>query len=73
MGQKDRYIGSFKLCIDTSGAVARIETVKATGFEAFDQKLIRSMRQWQYRPYEVDGAPASVCTMITFVYDQTPR
>jgi len=67
----NQVIGSFKLCIDTAGAVTKIVTLKTTGFEPYDKTLIRGMRQWKYRPYNLDGKPVPVCTAITFVYKQT--
>lgn len=66
-----QVIGSFKLCLDTRGAVVRVQTLKTSGFEAYDQKLIRGMRKWRYRPYLDDGKPVPVCTAVTFVYKQT--
>jgi hypothetical protein len=66
-----RVTGSFKLCLDATGAVARVETLKTTGFESYDRTLIRGMRQWMYRPYTVDGKPAPVCTAVIFIYEQS--
>jgi hypothetical protein len=72
MGQKDRYIGSFKLCIDTSGNVSRVNLLKSTGLVDYDAKLQREMWKWRYKPYEVDGKATPVCTAVTFIYQQPP-
>ncbi|HEU0034600.1 MAG TPA: hypothetical protein VFQ53_28445 [Kofleriaceae bacterium] len=67
-----RVIASFKLCIDVAGAVTRVETIKTSSFETYDRTLIRAMRQWKYRPYQIDGKVVPVCTAVTFVYNATP-
>jgi hypothetical protein len=65
---KDRLIGSYKLCIDTQGAVATVTLLKSTGFSDYDAKLRREMQQWAYRPYVINGKATPVCSAATFIY-----
>jgi hypothetical protein len=65
-----RLIGSFRLCITAGGAIASVTKLKSTGSTAYDRKLEREMYGWKYRPFTIDGAPAPVCTAVTFVYSQ---
>jgi len=68
--KRENVIGSFKLCIDTSGAITAITQLKSTGFPDYDAKIIRTMNTWKYRPYKVNGAAVPVCTAVTFIYSQ---
>ncbi|HEU4729425.1 MAG TPA: hypothetical protein VFT22_16095 [Kofleriaceae bacterium] len=63
-----KIVGSFKLCIDTTGAIASVTMQTSTGFDAYDRKIERGMRSWTYRPFLVDGKPAPVCSEVSFVY-----
>lgn len=66
-----RLIGSFKLCLSSSGRIQSVTRLKTTGVPAYDLKLIRTMRSnWRYRPFMVDGVAAPVCTAVTFIYSQ---
>lgn len=44
--------------------------LRSTGFPAYDEKILRELRQWQYRPFLVNGKPVAVCTAVTFIYSQ---
>lgn len=66
-----RLIASFKLCVDDTGKVTKVTMLKSSGFEAYDQKILREMRtNWAYRPYQVNGKAVPVCTAVTFIYSQ---
>ncbi|HTR51803.1 MAG TPA: hypothetical protein VMJ10_13900 [Kofleriaceae bacterium] len=68
---KDRLVGTFKVCIDTSGTVSSVAQLKSTGFAAYDSRIASTIREtWRYRPLLIDGSPAAVCTAVTFVYSQ---
>jgi TPR repeat protein len=67
---KRRLVGSFKLCITTEGQVASAVMLKSTGFSSYDQKIMRELYTWRYRPFLIDGRPESVCTAVTFIYSQ---
>jgi hypothetical protein len=69
---KDRIVGSYKLCLDASGAVTTVAQLKTTGFPAYDAKIVREMRQWAYKPYLINGTPVPVCTAATFIYSPQP-
>ena len=69
---KTRIIGSFKLCLTVGGAIQTVTMLKSTGFPAYDNKILSTIRgSWRYRPYNVNGKPVPVCTAVTFVYSQS--
>ena len=68
--KRDKVIGSFKLCLDTTGAITSVVALKSSGFPDYDAKIIREMNKWTYRPYHVDGKAVPVCTAVTFIYSQ---
>jgi outer membrane biosynthesis protein TonB len=69
---KTRIIGSFKLCLTVGGAIQNVTMLKSTGFPAYDNKILSTMKgTWRYRPYNVNGKPVPVCTAVTFVYSQS--
>ncbi len=68
--RKTRLVGSFKVCIDVTGRVTEVSSLKSTGFPAYDQKIDQTIRTWRYRPIWAYGRPASVCTAVTFIYRQ---
>jgi hypothetical protein len=63
-----RAVGSFKLCVDKTGAVTEVKRIKSTGYPAYDQKIQGQMERWKYRPITIDDKPASLCTTTTFIY-----
>lgn len=68
---KDKLVGSYKLCINTEGNIASVSQLKSTGFVAYDQKIISTIRgEWRYRPFLANGQATAVCTAITFIYSQ---
>jgi protein TonB len=68
---KDRLVGSFKVCISLEGNISQVNQLKSTGFPAYDQKIVGTIRgEWRYRPFMVNGKAAPVCTAVTFIYSQ---
>lgn len=67
---KDKVVASFKLCVDSTGAVDRVVLIKSSGFKDYDAKLDAGIHTWAYQPYLIDGAAQPVCTAVTFVYSQ---
>jgi hypothetical protein len=65
-----KIVGSFKLCLDDTGAITNVSTLKATGFPDYDAKITSEMNNWKYRPYQVNGQAVPVCTAVTFIYSQ---
>jgi protein TonB len=65
-----RVVGTFKMCVSAGGNISSIDTLKSTGYPAYDRKITGAMRGWQYRPFRVNGKPVPVCTSITFIYKQ---
>jgi cysteine-rich repeat protein len=65
-----RAVGVFKVCLDTVGRVEQVRQLRSTGFPDYDQRLDAGIRQWRYRPYEVDGRAVPACGTVQFVYQQ---
>lgn len=70
MAHKTQLIGSFKLCMSSSGRIQSVKVLKPTGFNDYDDRLVRRLRDWRYRPFLVNGSAMPVCTAVTFVYAQ---
>jgi hypothetical protein len=69
----DRVVASFQLCVSPDGSVSGVTAVRSTGFAAFDAKITTAIREtWRYRPFLVDGAPATVCSKVNFGYAPKP-
>jgi hypothetical protein len=59
-----RASGTFRLCVDEGGAVVLARAVIETGFPAYDEKILREVRAWKFRPYVIDGEPSGVCSEV---------
>jgi periplasmic protein TonB len=61
-------VGVVKLCLNAGGSVDKLNVLKSTGYPAYDNKIKQKMREWRYRPFQVNGKATPVCTSITFIY-----
>ncbi len=59
-----RASGAFRLCIDGQGTVVLARTLIATGSPAYDEKILRELRAWKFRPHVVGGEPYGVCSQV---------
>lgn len=59
-----------RLCISSLGGVRDLTLRKTSGSDLYDRLILETMRQWRYRPFEIDGKPTEACTTVTFIYDQ---
>jgi TonB family protein len=66
--QKDKVVGSVKLCIQADGAIGSVSMIQSTGYPEYDQALLSGVRSWRYRPYTVNGVPTPACSPVSFVY-----
>jgi TonB family protein len=57
-----------KLCIATTGSVTQAKMVISTGYAAYDQMLLDSIRDWRYQPYAHNGTPKPACSVVNFIY-----
>jgi hypothetical protein len=62
--------GSFRICLDATGAIESILPLRSTGIAAYDRKLLAGMRTWRYSAYKIDDQGVPVCTAVTFIYKQ---
>ncbi len=65
---KRQTIGSVRLCIGADGKVDSQKVIKSTGYPAYDDKLLRTMRTWRYRPHTVNGEPTPACFAVQLLY-----
>jgi len=65
---QSRVVGTIKLCLGTDGRVDRVQVLKSTGYDAYDDVLVDEIRDWRYAPYTVEGEPVPACTVVTIVY-----
>lgn len=68
--QRRRVRATVRMCLSARGHVASTRLVRSSGYPGYDSLLLATMQGWRYQPYLVDGAPAPVCTHVTFIYDQ---
>jgi periplasmic protein TonB len=65
---QSQVVAVIKMCLASDGRVRSLEAISSSGYPQYDAEILREMRAWRYRPYEVDGAPVPVCTAVTFVF-----
>ena len=69
---RDKYIGTFKVCISKTGRVASVRPLMSTRVGVYDQFLMTMMLEtWEYRPFVENGRAIAVCTSQTFIYRVT--
>jgi len=70
---KTQVVVPVKLCVDKTGAVSSTRIMKSSGFPDYDRLLEKTIRTtWTYRPFQVNGHPTAICSVVTFIYRQTP-
>ncbi len=67
---KTRLLVPVKLCLDPTGAVVAATVLTSSGFPAYDRAIVTGVRTWRYRPFQINGAPARVCSIVNFLYTQ---
>ena len=65
---RHRASGTFRLCFDGQGAVVLARTLIETGSSAYDEKILRELRAWKFRPHVIDGEPYGVCSEVFVSY-----
>lgn len=65
---KSKVIGTLKVCIQTSGAIASATLLTSTKYPEYDQQLLEAARRWHYRPYTVNNVAVGACAAVSFVY-----
>lgn len=68
--KRDRIVVLMKMCVSKKGIPIRLETIRPSHFPRYDHRIFNAMRKWRFRPFEIDGKPVEVCTMVTFLYEQ---
>jgi len=57
-----------KLCLDSTGAIVEQKMLKSSGYPDYDARIEAAIRDWRFKPYELDGEAIAVCTSATFIY-----
>ena len=66
-------LGSFGSALTTQGTVVSAYPRKTTGFSAYDQEIVHTMRsQWRCRSFIKNGVPEPVCTTVSIHDTQRP-
>jgi len=63
-----RASGIFRLCLDDQGAVVLTRAVIETGYLAYDEKILREIRAWKFRPPVIGGQPRGACSDVWVSY-----
>jgi TonB family protein len=58
---------ALKVCVATDGRTSA-SIAASTKYADYDAKLLAAAREWQYRPYTLNGVPVPACSMVTFHY-----
>ena len=66
----EHVIVSYRYCIDETGAVFRVTPIRISGLAEYDARIVDTIHGWRFAPYREGGAPARVCTLVTFNYHQ---
>jgi TonB family protein len=65
---KSEAVGTLKVCMQPSGAIASVSVISSTKYPEYDQQLLAAARRWHYRPHTVDGVAVGACSAVRFVY-----
>ena len=65
---KDTVTAAVKLCVDGTGKVSAAKLLRSSGLPRYDDKILREVKTWTYRPVLADGQAAEVCTSVVFIY-----
>lgn len=57
-----------KICVTTGGKVHSASFIKKTGYDAYDAKLLREIRKWEYRPFTIDGKAVPYCSVTHIIF-----
>ena len=60
--------GAFEYCIDTNGHVTDVRIVQTTQAPSYDQKIVRTIREWAFRPVIIDGHAIPACSTQVFIF-----
>jgi hypothetical protein len=59
-----------QMCLDEAGAPATITMTSSSCVPDYDARILKKMAEWRYKPFEIGGKPAAICTIVTYVYRQ---
>lgn len=65
---KSTAIATAKVCVGATGSVTSLAMYKGSGYAGWDAAIMAAMRNWRYKPHQIDGRAVMVCGMVTFVY-----
>jgi hypothetical protein len=56
------------LCLSDAGVPTTVELTTPSAYDEANQKILRDVRAWRFRPYLLGTQPVPVCTRMRFVY-----
>lgn len=59
------------LCIAKSGVVTSAHIVRSSNYPDYDDKIVREVQKWRFRPISIAGEFSPACTNIPFAYVQS--
>jgi periplasmic protein TonB len=57
------------MTVSKSGEVSKVQVL--TGPDRFREAAIAAVKLWRYKPYEIDGQPREVQTMVSLDFAPT--
>jgi TonB family protein len=57
-----------KVCIAETGAVTQSSIAKSSGYPAYDEHAVSSVRGWRYKPYVVDNKAVPACSAVAVAF-----
>ena len=60
-----------RMCLDEAGVPNALRMNSGTCVKDYDASILERMAEWRYKPFEINGKPAGICTDVTFVYRQS--
>ncbi len=58
------------MCLDETGAPTTITMTSSSCVPDYDARILEKMAEWRYKPFEISGKSAAICTTVTYVYRQ---
>ena len=60
------FVGLVGLCFTPAGTVEDAVMIRPSGLPSYDRRVVERIRQFRYRPIEVDGIPVAACSHMRF-------
>lgn len=58
--------GTVAFCVGSEGKTTSVRIARSTSSREVDQVLVDTIRSWRFKPFLVDGKPATTCSQVVF-------